>query len=293
MIVLALALVLEYLVGEPPVRWHVVVWMGKFLGWFAPLLPDEPAPAFLSGALVWCLGAGILGLGGVILTRWIWSYGAIGHLLEAILLWPLFSIRLLFSEVRGVEEGLGRSLEEGRAKLARIVSRDVSNLSESEVRESALESLSENLCDSVVAPFFWWALLGLPGTLVYRFANTADASWGFRGEWEHKGKWSARADDLLNWIPARITALFLGGFREFDRLRAEASQTPSPNGGWPMGALALALGIRLGKPGVYILNAEGRVPTSVDFHDGLRRCAVACALAVVGAVLLRVVGVRW
>ena len=94
---------------------------------------------------------------------------------------------MLFSEVASVERGLSDSLEKGRGRLARIVSRDVSNLSESEVRESALESLSENLSDSVIAPLFFWAVLGLPGAFLYRFANTADACWGYRGAWEWKG----------------------------------------------------------------------------------------------------------
>ncbi len=154
------------------------------------------------------------------------------------------------------------------------------------MREAAIESLAENLNDSLVAPLFWFVLLGLPGAALFRFANTADAMWGYAGErggrdWRWAGRWAARADDGLAWLPARITAGLigvLGRLRGWRRLPAEARRTPSPNGGWPMAAMALALGVRLGKPGVYALHAAGRVAQP---SDTLRACAVGshCALA--------------
>src|SRR5690606_4699726 len=131
-----------------------------------------------------------------------------------LLLKPLLAWRLLREEVQGVEAALAESVEAGRARLARLVSRDVAPLSATEVRESAIESLAENLNDSVVAPLFWFVLAGLPGAALYRFANTADAMWGYRGArggrvWEWAGKWAAHADDALSWLPARLTALLL------------------------------------------------------------------------------------
>jgi len=293
---LLVALALEFLVGEPPTAFHPVVWMGRFLGFFGKLLAEDPFEGFVGGALAWVLGASLCAGAGWVLTRGIWSLGWGSGLLEGVLLWPLFSIRMLFSEVKGVEDGLGRSLDEGRARLSRIVSRDVSGLSETEVRESALESLSENLSDSVIAPLFWWALLGLPGAFLYRFANTADASWGYRGAWEHKGKWAAKADDCLNWLPARLTGYLLlvfGGLRHRFRLPREAARTPSPNSGWPMGALALVLGIRLGKPGVYVLNEEGDPPTSKHTVQALFQCGIAVAMGIFATAALRGFGVHW
>ena len=132
--------------------------------------------------------------------------------------------------------------------------------------------MAENLNDSVVAPIFWFVLLGLPGAAVYRFANTADAMWGYRGvyrgkHWEWAGKWAARADDVLSWAPARLTALLLAIAAQglpLSALHKEAGKTPSPNSGWPMAAMALALNISLGKPGVYSLNPEGRAPEAPD-----------------------------
>jgi adenosylcobinamide-phosphate synthase len=124
----------------------------------------------------------------------------------------------------------------------------------------------------VVAPLFWFALLGLPGAALYRYANTADAMWGYRGlregrDWTWAGKWAARADDVLSWLPARLTALLLAlvqGGLSWRALRAQAPRTPSPNSGWPMAAMALALNVQLRKPGVYVLHDTGRAPQAGD-----------------------------
>jgi adenosylcobinamide-phosphate synthase len=174
-----------------------------------------------------------------------------------------------------VNAALDQSLEAGRERLSFLVSRDVAQLSASEVRESAIESLAENLNDSVVAPLFWFVVAGLPGAALYRFANTADAMWGYRGErqgrnWTWAGKWAARADDMLSWLPARLTAVLLVSPRRWPALVVQAPLTPSPNSGWPMAAMALALGVRLRKPGVYSLNAEGRAPEAADTPHAVR-----------------------
>lgn len=250
--------------------------MGSYLGWFKKRLPRSPGIGFAAGASAWMLGAGAVGF-----VAWLVQEGAAragwwGHLAAGACLWPLFSIRLLHSEAKSVETALSGSLEAARRRLSRLVSRDTSRLTAAEVREAALETLSENLTDSVVAPLLWFAVLGLPGAAVYRFANTADAMWGYRGDWEWRGKWAARADDVLNWIPARIAALLVwAGSFDLRRLPAVARCTPSPNGGWTMGALALSLGVRLSKPGVYVLNPDGQEVSSDDFRRGWRRVLVA------------------
>jgi adenosylcobinamide-phosphate synthase len=176
----------------------------------------------------------------------------------------------------------------------------VSALGEPEVRESAVESLAENLNDSLVAPLFWFALAGLPGAALYRFANTADAMWGYRGErggrvWEWAGKFAARADDVMSWLPARITALLLAlaGWQWLRGLPAQARRTPSPNSGWPMAAMALLLGVRLGKPGVYVLNETGRVATSQDTLRALRLAGRVVVLAGLAATAALWVDAAW
>lgn len=284
-----LALAVDRWLGEPPLRLHPVVWIGHYLGWagqrIAPAagiaLPQRDLAAFARGAIAWCAGAILAITVALALQLGLQRLPAWGQLIAlGLLLKPLLAWSMLKSEVLAVEAALSVSLQQGRERLSWLCSRDTSALSESQVRETALESLAENLNDSVVAPLFWFALAGLPGAALYRFANTADAMWGYRGErsgrvWEWAGKWAAHADDLLSWLPARLTALLLAlaaGGLSLVRLRREARVTPSPNGGWPMGAMALALGVRLGKPGVYTLNATGQPPGP---HDTDRACALA------------------
>lgn len=263
-IALLTAILIDQFLGEPPAKIHPVVWIGKYLKMTGKYLKQCFLPffAFTAGTLVWLVG--------ILLTSsitWViqsyllqlswWAAGiALGLVLK-----PLFAWRMLYSEVMAVEQALQISLEEGRNRLSGLVSRDTSSLSEQEVRESAIETLAENFNDSVIAPLFWFCLGGLPGAAIYRFANTADAMWGYRGEWEWAGKWAAWADDLLSWLPARLTALLLFP-RPLYRLLDLSRVTPSPNGGWTMGAMALKLNVKLSKPGVYTLNETGQNASS-------------------------------
>lgn len=299
------ALLVDYCFGEPPVRWHPVVWMGNYLGWagrlFAPVMgvvPSKVMAPFTAGALAWCVGAAGVFILAALLSKWVaqanWVFQV---LLLGLLFKPMLAWRVLRDEVHAVEKALQRSLPEGRQQVARLVSRDVNGLSEAQVRQAAISTLAENLNDSVVAPLFWFAVLGLPGAAVYRFANTADAMWGYLGEragrdWTWAGKWAARADDVLSWLPARITAvliclLFKG--RGLFQLPGIAQQTPSPNGGWPMGALALGMNICLEKKGVYCLNRQGEAPRSGHIEAALH----ACAQVVVFIAVLCLVAVSW
>ena len=322
-----LAFGLDVVFGEPPVRLHPVVWMGQYLQWagerIAPSVVVDVPPSeggrhenasriaesariglsetggattvrdarrqFRLGALAWLLGAAVT-------TSLAWGVqGVLGQLpvwlaapLLALCLKPLFAWRMLRDLVAQVEAALGQGLQSGREQLAHLVSRDVQQLDEAGVRESAIETLAENLSDSLVAPLLWFALLGLPGAALYRFANTADAMWGYPGvhggrHWQWAGKWAARADDVLNWLPARLTAglLMLGARRTlWQTLPAQAALTPSPNGGWPMGAMALRLGVSLGKPGVYRLNGQAPAPQASHTWQALRRARRAAWLAV-------------
>jgi adenosylcobinamide-phosphate synthase len=276
-----LALLVDRWLGEPPARWHPVVWMGHYLGWMGRRIAPQGAQAgqgaawgrFVLGALAWGLGAVVVWAVAASVQHALLAWFALaGVLVLGLLLKPLLAWRMLRDEVQGVESALSTSLESGREQLARLVSRDVQALDASQVRESAIESLAENLNDSVVAPLFWFALLGLPGAALYRYANTADAMWGYRGlregrDWTWAGKWAARADDVLSWLPARLTALLLAlvqGGLSWRALRAQAPRTPSPNSGWPMAAMALALNVQLRKPGVYVLHDTGRAPQAGD-----------------------------
>lgn len=305
-----LALAVDWWLGEPPAAWHPVVWMGKALQWWGDrLAPTTPVARdinlFWLAALIWCALAAI-----VFIVTWVAQYLVLmlhvflAVALLAFLLKPLLAWRMLHDEVLAVEVALGQSLPAGRAQLARLVSRDVSALTAVQVRESAIESLAENLNDSVVAPLFWFALLGLPGAALYRFANTADAMWGYPGMrggryWQWAGKWAARADDVLSWVPARITALLLAVVAKglpFSTLARQARKTPSPNSGWPMAAMALALDVRLAKPGVYTLHSKGRRAGPLDARRAARlgTQVVLAMLPVVAAMqLLALVVFAW
>lgn len=264
----ALTLLIDQRFGEPRAAWHPVVGMGRLLAALARRLPAGPAgPAFTRGALAWAAGAlcvvVLAVLAQALLQRLALAAAVAAPLVvalgSALLLKPLLALRMLLDEVRAVEAALATSLAAGREHVARICSRDTATLDDVELRETAIESLAENLNDSVIAPLFWFALTGLPGAALYRWANTADACWGYRSErWQWAGKFAARADDVLSWLPARLCALLLWPRGRGAALRREARRTPSPNGGWPMAAMALRLGVRLGKPGLYRLNGGAR-----------------------------------
>ena len=311
--VLLLALGIDARWGEPRARFHPVVAMGRYLAACGRVTVRlRPAPAFALGALAWWLGVlvtGLLAWGvqafafrqfGLLIAQPAPDSAAAFVLLAALMGWLLkcmLSWRMLQDEVGAVELALQQSLEAGRERLSWLVSRNTALLSASEVRESAIESLAENLNDSVVAPIFWFVLFGLPGAAIYRFANTADAMWGYRGQWEWAGKWAARADDVLSWLPARLTAVLLALAARglpLGALRWEASKTPSPNSGWPMAAMALALGVSLGKPGVYTLNAAGRPAEAADTASAQKYASKAVlALVLFAKIAILIIAISY
>ncbi len=298
---LALAAVLDWRFGEPRNAWHPVAWLGSAAGALGRRLPAAPAGRAISaGALAWALvvGGTVALAAGLQWALWQLPPWAAVPLL-ALALKPTFAWRMLHDEVAAVEAAFDQGLPAAQARLARLCSRDVQALDAQGVRETAIETLAENLNDSLVAPLLWWAVAGLPGAWAWRAVNTLDAMWGYRSpRWQWAGRCAARADDALGWLPARLSAALLwlaGGARGLapSALWREAARTPSPNSGWPMGAMALCLGVRLGKPGVYTLHAAGRAPQAADTRQALalsRRAALwafgatALAMAASGAM---------
>jgi adenosylcobinamide-phosphate synthase len=296
-LLLASALLLAWLIdlvfSEPRSELHPVAWLGRLLGPLGRGLRTlKPAAAFVGGAFAWSLFAVVIAFAAAWLQDGLLGVSAWWGLpLLALLVKPTFAWRMLRDEVAAVDTALGQGIESARDRLSRLVSRDVSAFDEALVRESAIETLAENLNDSLVAPLFWFVLAGLPGAAVYRFANTADAMWGYRGEWEWAGKWSARADDVLSWLPARITGITavlllpVLSLRVWRELIRQAARTPSPNGGWPMAAMALRLGVRLSKPGVYALNEAAPAPGTMALRRALSCSSEAAWAAVLLAIL--------
>ena len=191
--------------------------------------------------------------------------------------------KTLCEEVKKVFQAVDRSPEEGRRQVARIVGRDTSSLTPQEVRTAALETLSENLSDGVIAPLFWYFVLGLPGMMAYKMVNTLDSMWGYKtARFRDFGCWSARMDDVANYLPARLTALLMllsaqrltlwKFVRKYGRAHA------SPNSGYPESALAGILDCRFGGPHSYFgvvvdkpfIGSTDRLLTANDMQKALR-----------------------
>ncbi len=275
---LLIALAWDRWAGEPPSRLHPVVWMGRAIGWLRDRAPSGPGPAFSWGLLM----AVLLPAAFALLALLSWVPGA-GLVFATWLLTSCFAVQGLTSAGLRVAEALERGdLAAGRAGLGWLCSRDPADLDATALSAAATESVVENASDSLVAPLFWYAVAGLPGILAYRCVNTLDAMIGYRDRFEWLGKAAARLDDLLNLVPARLTALALlllaptlprtSARRGLAVLRADAGKTASPNAGWPMAATAGILGVRLEKADHYVLGGAFPPPGPAD----LRR---ACTLS--------------
>lgn len=293
-LVLALALLLAWAIdlafGEPPEPLHPLAWLESLLwplGCRIRVL--EPGLAFWAGAAAWIVIAAGLGAVAWGVQHWLLGLSAWWSVpLLALLLKPMLAWRRLRDDLLAVEDALAAGTGPARERLSHLVRRDLSELNEEALRETAIETLAEHLNNAVIAPLFWYAVFGLPGAVVYRCASAMNAMWGYSGVWEWVGKWAARADDALSWLPARITALSLyPAWRSANwrSLKRQAGRTPSTNGGWTMGAMALRLGVRLAKPGVYVLNETGATPSSRNMVQALGHAAMAAWATVLLAAL--------
>ncbi|MEM6407729.1 MAG: adenosylcobinamide-phosphate synthase CbiB [Pseudomonadota bacterium] len=250
---LALAMILDAVLGEPKWLWsrlpHPAVMIGNAIASLERRM--NRGPKRLMGA---AMIAGVCGVTGAI--------GAVisslpgGEVLSVICAAILLAQRSLCDHVRDVSRAMRLSLGDGRRAVAMIVGRDTAQMQKPDVARSAIESAAENLSDGVVAPAFWFLVAGLPGILVYKAVNTADSMVGYRTpRYEAFGWAAARLDDVLNWIPARLTAglILLAGWR-FDVwpvVRRDAPLHRSPNAGWPEAAMAGSLGVSLSGPRSY------------------------------------------
>jgi adenosylcobinamide-phosphate synthase len=218
-------------------------------------------------------------------------------LLVGLALKPTFSVRRLLDEGRGVAGSLEADhLDEARDRLRALVSRPAGSLSPGLVAAAAIESVAENLADSIAAPLLFYVLFGLPGAAAYRVVNTADAMFGYRGETEWLGKPAARLDDLLNLLPSRLSALAVTGaalisggrapaLRAWRTWRRDGGRTPSPNAGRPMAAMAGAVGRRLEKTGHYVLGDGLAEPGAEDVRAAIRLAGLAAALLAASALV--------
>lgn len=253
MIPLILAMLIDAALGEPKQLWdkapHPAVLMGRAVDFMDQRLNRGPWQKAKGAAAMVMLGLGALVLGRLI--QLIPDYG----LLDCVILSVLLAQRSLVDHVKAVADGLRLSLEEGRRAVSMIVGRDTAQLDHPGVTRAAIESAAENFSDGVVAPIFWYVVAGLPGLLLYKITNTADSMIGHRTPRHEAFGWAAaRLDDLLNLIPARLSAALIaaGHFStNYKPILRDAPLHRSPNAGWPEAAMAVMLNVSLSGPRSY------------------------------------------
>ena len=251
---LLLGWLLDFIFGDPSRLPHPVVWFGKMISWGEHRLNKGnhrmAKGAMMAIVLILMVFFIVWGLKQLVPNMVLWL------VLDTVIIFYCLAGTTLIREVREVFLALDRSLDEGRQQVARIVGRDTSQLTAQEVRTAALETLAENLSDGVIAPLFWFALLGTPGMLAYKMVNTLDSMIGYRTErYKDFGCWAAHIDDVANYIPARLTALLMviasGKLSLLKFVWKNGRRHASPNSGYPEAALAGALDCRFGGPHYY------------------------------------------
>lgn len=298
--ILLLAVVIDILFGEPPRVIHPVVWMGKVISFWQRFAPVRRGwPQLVYGAVMvlltifafaspaYCL---LLYVGKISLTAYI--------ITAALLLKSVFSFRELREIALEIKVLLASdNLKEARTKLPGLVSRETRALGKPALVSATVESVAENTCDSFVAPLFYFLLLGVPGAVAYRVVNTVDAMIGYHGEYEYLGKFAARLDDILNFVPARISGLLLVvaaylcrrcGNRAWQVMFRDHSKTESPNAGWPISAVAGALEVQLEKVNCYSLGNPNNPLTPQFITSGIRLAEVSALLWVSLCLMMEV-----
>ena len=324
-ITLLIGWVLDLIFGDPQRLPHPIVWFGKVISAFEHSL-NKGNHRKLKGALTaiglilfvfaiaWMLRK-ILGIFALFIfdgTReQVYQIPVLLYLFDILAIFYCLAGTTLIREVRAVFLALDRSLDEGRQQVARIVGRDTSELSAQEVRTAALETLAENLSDGVIAPLFWFAILGTPGMLAYKMVNTLDSMIGYKTErYRDFGCWAAHIDDIANYIPARLTALLMilfsppklggvrGGLNRLKFVYKYGRCHASPNSGYPEAALAGILDCRFGGPHYYFgqlfdkpyIGTSDRPLTTADMKTAVRvnrTAEILMVLLVVASIVIR------
>jgi len=285
-----LALTIDLALGEFPRPLHPVVWLGNLISMelrFAPGTGRRRQLAF--GIAIVTLTITVAILSTYLLLAYLRGINIIVYVVvAAFLLKSSFSVR----ELRRAALRVKASLEEGNVTQARLdaralVSRETSQLIEPQLASATLESIAENTSDSLIAPLLYFLILGVPGAIAYRVVNTFDAMIGYHGEYEYLGKFAARLDDWLNFIPARLSGLLLvfaaylqrqDGRNAWRVMMRDHKQTESPNAGWPMSAMAGALRISLEKAGHYKLGDANPSLSTGLIPRGLRLVEISALL---------------
>ncbi|MEZ7172545.1 adenosylcobinamide-phosphate synthase CbiB [Sporosarcina sp. OR05] len=262
-VAIAIGFLLDRLIGDPPNWPHPIRWIGTLITKLTAVLNKGRARILKGAGLLLMMIVIVTGIVLAIVTIAYQMHIAVGIAVEAVLI----AIGLAQKSLRDAATEVYKPLitgdvQEARTKLSWIVGRDTATLQESDIARGAIETVSENTSDGVTAPLFWAFLFGAPGIWLYKTVNTLDSMVGYKDDRYHEfGKFSARADDILNFIPARMTGMLIllttpnaGGipFRQrFAGWRQDARRHPSPNSGYLEAATAWQLGVTLGGKSTY------------------------------------------
>ncbi|MEJ6747331.1 MAG: adenosylcobinamide-phosphate synthase CbiB [Yoonia sp.] len=296
-----IAMILDAIFGEPKALWdrapHPAILMGRLIGAMDKRFNTGPARRIKGGAVMLALALGALALGGIL-------HGLFGWVADIIICAILLAQKSLTQHVKAVGDALRLSIGDGRQSVAMIVGRDTGAMDQGAVARGAIESAAENLSDGIIAPAFWFAIGGLPGLLFYKITNTADSMIGYKTPRHLEFGWAAaRLDDVVNWIPARITGLLIWALNPntpLSTIQSEAALHRSPNAGWPEAAMAYNLNIALSGPRMYdgqltddpYVNPLGNHDLGPSHVDGAVRvlwqtwAAALCVALVIGFVRL-------
>ncbi len=288
-IILFIALTIDLIFGEPPNVWHPVAWLGKFISLETTLAPQHGKSKQLAyGVITVLITLGLIVTASYFLLDHLRGLNFVTYIIVAgLLLKFTFSLRGLRQAVDVVKKLLAKdNLDQARISLQSLVSRDTIKLNQSQVIAATVESAAENICDSFVAPLLYLLIFGVPGAIAYRVINTFDAMVGYHGQWEYLGKFAARLDDVVNFIPARLTALIIvlasllcrkNIAQAWHTMIRDHKKTESPNAGWTISAIAGALGVQLEKVGHYKLG-DNHHPLSLDTISASQQIIIIVAI---------------
>jgi adenosylcobinamide-phosphate synthase len=293
----------DVLFGELPSKIHPTVFLGKIIDIASKLLPTKGRKSLVMGAALAVSMPAISFTLTILFLYYCRQFHEIIYIIiGSFLLKSSFSLKLLGQSAKIIKHDLtSLDLESSKDNLNSLVSRDPSSLSREQIIAATIESVSENTSDSFIAPILFFVVFGIPGAIAYRAINTLDSMIGYHGKFEYQGKASAKLDDLVNWIPSRISALLIAftsifissqKFKSsFHIMFRDHNLTESPNAGWPMSAMAGALEISLEKNNLYKLG-DNHTPIAVKHIDSaicsLYSVSYLATAAVVIFFLLRI-----
>ena len=289
--VLLLAVIFDVLFGEPPAYLHPVVWMGKIINLFVGFAPRNYRKIYGFFMVFFCVGITVLIAYALELT----VTGISAIIIAAYFLKSSFSIRMLLVSASGIQKDLEiGNIEKVRRDLKTFVGRDTLQLNTHQSASAVIESLAESFVDGILAPLFYFLLFGLPGALAYRMINTLDSMVGYKKEpFAQLGYAAARIDDLVNFVPARLSLIFIFVLSIFfgkprDAIRTcmlDHNKTSSPNSGWSMAAVSGSLNVRLEKIGYHVLGSNYSDPEPFHIQKAINLVGFSSFLVIAGIYL--------